>query len=181
VAAGRREEEVAAAALVDSAAAAEVLAAAALDRAGDLMRTREFLSNLEHDRIVQAIRNAESKTSGEIRVLIQRGKLNSDPFVAAQKKFHRLGMHKTRERNAVLIFVAPRVHKFAVIGDKAIHEKCGDQFWQRVVEKMRTHFQNEKFSDALVEAVEEISEALASDFPRTREDTNELPDDVIES
>jgi uncharacterized membrane protein len=181
VAVGRREEEVAAAALVDSAAAAEVLAAAALDRAGDLMRTREFLSNLEHDRIVQAIRNAESKTSGEIRVLIQRGKLNSDPFVAAQKKFHRLGMHKTRERNAVLIFVAPRVHKFAVIGDKAIHEKCGDQFWQRVVEKMRTHFQNEKFSDALVEAVEEISEALASDFPRTREDTNELPDDVIES
>jgi uncharacterized membrane protein len=181
VAAGRREEEVAVAALVDSAAAAEVLGAVALDRAGDHMRTQEFLSNLEHDRIVQAIRNAESKTSGEIRVLVQRGKLNSDPFVAAQKSFHRLGMHKTRERNAVLIFVAPRVHKFAVIGDKAIHEKCGDQFWQRVVEKMRTHFQNEKFSDALVEAVEEISEALASDFPRTREDTNELPDDVIES
>ena len=164
-----------------SAAAAEVSVEAARGRAGDQMRTREFLSKLEHDRIIQAIRKAESKTSGEIRVLIQRGKLNSDPFVAAQKKFHRLGMHRTRERNAILIFVAPRVHKFAVIGDQAIHEKCGDQFWQRVVEKMRTHFQNEKFSDALVEAVEEISEALASDFPRTREDTNELPDDVIES
>jgi len=130
---------------------------------------------------IQAIRKAESKTSGEIRVLIQRGKLNSDPFVAAQKKFHRLGMHKTRERNAVLIFVAPRVHKFAVIGDEAIHKKCGDQFWQRVVEKMRTHFQNEKFSDALIEAVEEIGEVLASDFPKTREDTNELPDNVIET
>jgi len=165
----------------DSAAAAEVSAAAARDRAGDQMRTREFLSKLEHDRIIQAIREAESKTSGEIRVLIQRGKLKSDPFVAAQKKFHRLGMHKTRERNAVLIFVAPRVHKFAVIGDKTIHEKCGDEFWQRIVEKMRMHFQNEKFSDALLEAVEEIGEALASDFPKTRQDTNELPDDVIES
>ena len=163
------------------AVAAGVSAAAARDRAGDQMRTREFLSKLEHDRIIQAIREAESKTSGEIRVLIQRGKLNSDPFVAAQKKFHRLGMHKTRERNAVLIFVAPRVHKFAVIGDEAIHKKCGDQFWQRVVEKMRTHFQNEKFSDALIEAVEEIGEVLASDFPKTREDTNELPDNVIES
>jgi uncharacterized membrane protein len=157
------------------------LAAAARDRAGDQMRTREFLSKLEHDRIIQAIRRAESKTSGEIRVLIQRGKLSRDPFLEAQKKFHRLGMHKTRERNAVLVFVAPRVHKFAVIGDQAIHEKCGDQFWQCVVEKMRTHFQNEKFSDALAEAVEEIGDVLASNFPRTREDRNELPDDVIES
>ena len=165
---------------MDSAAAAGVLEAAARDRAGDQMRTREFLSKLEHDRIVQAIREAESKTSGEIRVLVQRGKLKSDPFVAAQKKFHRLGMDKTRDRNAVLIFVAPRVHKFAVIGDQAIHEKCGDEFWQRVVEKMRTHFQSEKFSDALVEALREIGTVLGKHFPKTSEDTNELPDNVIE-
>ena len=72
------------------------------------MRTREFLTKLEHDRIVETIREAERKTSGEIRVLIQRGKLKNDPLVAAQRKFHRLGMHKTRQRNAVLLFVAPR-------------------------------------------------------------------------
>jgi len=145
------------------------------------MRTREFLSKLEHDRIIQAIRQAESKTSGEIRVLIQRGKLNSDPFVTAQKKFHRLGMHKTREHNAVLIFVAPRAHKLAVVGDDAIHEKCGDEFWQGVVGKMRTHFQSEKFSVALMEAIREIGDVLARHFPKTVRDTNELPDDVIES
>ena len=145
------------------------------------MRTREFLSKLEHDRIIQAIHEAESKTSGEIRVLIQRGKLNSDPLVAAQRKFHRLGMHKTRERNAVLIFVAPRVHKFAVVGDNAVHEKCGNEFWQRVVERMRTHFQNEKFSDALIEAVKDIGTVLESHFPKTSEDTDELPNDVIET
>jgi uncharacterized membrane protein len=163
-----------------SAVAVAVLAAAARDRAGDQMRTREFLSKLEHDRIIQAIREAESKTSGEIRVLIQRGKLKSDAFVAAQRKFHRLGMHKTRERNAVLIFVAPRVHKFAVVGDSAIHEKCGDEFWQRVVERMRAHFQNEKFSDALIEAVKEIGNVLARHFPQALRDTNELPDNLIE-
>ena len=145
------------------------------------MRTREFLSKLEHDRIIQAIAEAESKTSGEIRVLIQRGKLKSDPLVAARKKFQRLGMHKTRERNAVLIFVAPRVHKFAVVGDEAIHEKCGNEFWQRIVEGIRTHFRNEKFSDALIEAVREIGDVLATDFPKTRSDTNELSDDLIES
>ena len=89
------------------------------------MRTKEFLSRLEHDRIIQAIRDAESKTSGEIRVFIQRGKFETDPLAVAQKKFQRLGMDKTRGRNAVLIFVAPRSRKFAVIGDQAIHEKCG--------------------------------------------------------
>jgi uncharacterized membrane protein len=162
-------------------AAVEASAEAAQDRAGDQMRTREFLSKLEHDRIIQTIREAESKTSGEVRVLIHRGTLRSDPLVAAQKKFHRLGMHKTRERNAVLIFVAPRVHKLAVVGDNAIHEKCGDEFWQRVVEGMRTHFQNEKFSDALIEAVREVGTALARHFPKTRADTNELPDDLIET
>jgi uncharacterized membrane protein len=165
---------------VDSAGVAGVSAAVARDRAGDQMRTREFLSRLEHDRIIRAIWEAESKSSGEIRVLIQRGKLKSDPLVAAQKKFHRLGMHKTRERTAVLIFVAPRVHKLAVVGDSAIHEKCGDEFWQRLVERMRTHFQNEKFSDALIEAVNEVGSVLTKHFPQTVRDTNELPDNVIE-
>ena len=164
-----------------SVVAAAVSAEVARDRVGDQMRTREFLSQLQHDRIIQAIHAAESKTSGEIRVLIERGKLKSDPLEAAQRKFHRLSMHKTRERNAVLIFVAPRVHKFAVVGDNAIHEKCGGEFWQRVVERMRMRFQNEKFSDALVEAIEEIGTVLESHFPKTSDDTNELPDDVIES
>jgi uncharacterized membrane protein len=145
------------------------------------MRTKEFLSKLEHDRIVQAIRDAESKTSGEIRVYVQRGNLNADPLVVAQKKFRRLGMHKTRERNAVLIFVAPRAHKFAIVGDKAIHEKCGEEFWRSVVDGMRVHFQNEKFSNALTEGINEVGKVLAAHFPRTSANTNELSDEIVES
>ncbi|MDP9187602.1 MAG: TPM domain-containing protein [Verrucomicrobiota bacterium] len=144
------------------------------------MRTREFLSRLEHDHIVRAIRDAESKTSGEIRVFIQRGRLNADPLDAAQKKFYRLGMHKTPERNAVLIFVVPRAHKFAVVGDKAIHEKCGEAFWQRLVEGMREHFRNEKFSHAIVEGIEEAGKALATHFPGTSTSSGQLPDEIVE-
>jgi uncharacterized membrane protein len=144
------------------------------------MRTKEFLSKLEHDRIVQAIHQAESKTSGEIRVFVQRGKLGADPLMVAQKKFQRLGMHKTQQRNGVLIFVAPRAHKFAIVGDQAIHEKCGEEFWQRVVKRMREHFQNEKFSQALTEAVDEVGKVLAAHFPKTTADANELPDEIAE-
>jgi uncharacterized membrane protein len=159
---------------------AAVSAEAAPDRVGSQMRTKEFLSKLEHDRIVNAIRAAESKTSGEIRVYIQRGKLSADPLIAAEKKFRRLGMHKTRERNAALIFVAPRAHKFAVVGDGAIHEKCGEEFWHRVVDRMREHFQKEKFSEAIVEGIEEIGKLLSAYFPKTPANANELPDDIVE-
>jgi uncharacterized membrane protein len=145
------------------------------------MRTKEFLSKLEHDRIVEAIRAAEKRTSGEIRVHIQKGKLAGDQLAAAQKKFYSLRMHKTRDRNAVLIFVSPRTHKFAVFGDKGIHEKCGDQLWQRVVDKMREHFRNENFTDALVVAIEEIGSVLAIEFPSKKDGkSNELPDEVTE-
>lgn len=145
------------------------------------MRTKEFLSQLDHDRIVQAIRDAEAKTSGQIRVYIQRGELKNDPLMIAQKRFHRLGMHKTPERNAVLIFVAPRAHKFAVVGDKAIHEKCGEQFWQQLVEGMRAHFRNERFSDAIVHAIAEAGNALTTHFPERATSGNKLPDDVVEN
>jgi uncharacterized membrane protein len=144
------------------------------------MRTKEFLSKLNHDQIVAAIKNAEAKTSGEIRVYIQRGPLAADPLVAAQNKFQQLGMDKTGERNAVLIFVAPRAHKFAVVGDKGIHEKCGEQFWQNVVAKMRGHFQREKFNDALAEAIQDAGDALATHFPRQSGDKDELSDDIVE-
>ena len=166
--------------LADSVAAAALAAAAAQARVGKAMRTKEFLSKLDHDRIVQAIRDAEAKTSGQIRVYIQRGKVLGDPVKSAQERFQRLGMHATPERNAVLIFVAPRTHKLAVIGDKGIHEKCGESLWERLIHRMRGDFQTEEFSHALVDAIEEAGKALASHFPKGSTTSNQLPDDVIE-
>jgi uncharacterized membrane protein len=144
------------------------------------MRTKDFLGKLDHDRIVAAIRDAEGKTSGQIRVYVQRGELEGDAFDHARGKFAKLGMQSTQERNGILIFVAPRAHKFAVIGDEGIHRKCGDEFWQQLVERMRAHFQNEKFTDALVEAIEEAGKLLARHFPKGAAAPNELPDEIIE-
>ena len=150
-----------------SAEAAEVLAEAVPAEAGDVrMRTKEFLSKVEHDKIVHAIRDAESRTSGHIRVFIQRGKLEGDALIAAQKRFQRLGLHKNARHTDVLIFVAPRAHKFAVVGDEAIHQKCGNELWRRLVDNMRDHFRNENFTPALIEAIQEIGNALAEHFPK---------------
>jgi uncharacterized membrane protein len=144
------------------------------------MRTHNFIRELEHDRIVAAIKKAEATSSGQIRVFLQRGKFEEDALERAQKKFIQLGMQKTAERNAVLIFVAPRVQKFAVVGDEGVHEKCGEKFWQELVARMREHFLREDFTEALLEAVEAAGALLAKHFPKTADSKNELPDDVIE-
>lgn len=144
------------------------------------MRAREFVRQLEHDRIVEAIKSAEAKMSAEIRVYVHRGELKTDPLEAAAKRFKKLGMQKTRERNAVLIFVAPRARKFAVVGDQGIHKRCGEAYWQQVVDLMREHFRNGRFSDALVDAISDIGRVLAEHFPRGAEDKNELPDEIAE-
>lgn len=144
------------------------------------MRTKEFIEKLEHDRIARAISGAEATTSGEIRVFVQHGDV-ADPVGAAREQFERLGMIQTRERNAVLIFVAPRAQKFAVIGDKGVHERCGDPFWQTLTGAMRTHFQARNFTDAVVHAIRETGQLLAAHFPRRPDDRNELPDTVLEN
>lgn len=144
------------------------------------MRTKTFLDQLDHDRIVAAIKEAEAKTSGEIRIYVQRGELDGDAFDYAQRKFRQLGMEQTRERNAVLIYVAPRARKFAVIGDEGVHKKCGNEFWQDLVERMREHFQHDQFTQALVEAIESTGQLLARYFPKSLDRGNELPDNVVE-
>ncbi len=145
------------------------------------MRTKDFMARLEHPRIVGAIAQAEAKTSGEIRVYVQRGEVKEEPLALAEAKFLEFGMEKTAARNAILILVAPRAQKFAVVGDEGIHQKCGAAFWNDLVMAMRTHFQRAEFTDALVEAIETAGKALAEHFPRQPDDRNELPDTILES
>ncbi|HEV2211387.1 MAG TPA: TPM domain-containing protein [Verrucomicrobiae bacterium] len=141
------------------------------------MKPHHFVEKLRDNELVEAIRKAERKTSGEIRVFISRKPVEA-PVSVAQAHFLEMGMDKTRDRNAVLIFVAPRTHKFAVIGDKAVHERCGDAFWLTLANEMTGHFKNSHFTEGLLHAITKAGELLAQHFPRRPDDTNELPDDI---
>jgi uncharacterized membrane protein len=143
------------------------------------MRHRKFLSQLAHDRIHAAIHSAERQTSGEIRVLVSH-KTASDPVAAGREAFLRLGMQQTRHRNAVLIFVAPRSRTFAVIGDGAVHARCGDAFWHELADAMTGFFKRGDFTDGLIHGISRAGELLAAHFPREPDDGNELSDDVVD-
>ena len=141
------------------------------------MKPKHFISQLQHDEIVDAIRKAEKTTSGEIRVFISRHE-PEDPVKAAQAEFTRLKMDKTPEKNGVLIYVAPRAHKFAVIGDAGVHERCGDEFWTRVAAEMTGHFKQGGFTEGILHGIKKAGELLAQHFPRKAGDRNKLPDEI---
>ncbi len=144
------------------------------------MNPGSFLSRLDHDRIVAAIREAEDRSRGEIRVHVAR-KAVADPQGAAAALFEKLGMAATAERNGILLFVAPASQRFAVVGDKGIHEKCGEGFWKDVASAMEEDFRQGRFTDGIVKGVAKAGDALAAHFPPTgRPDVNELPDEVSE-
>jgi uncharacterized membrane protein len=124
---------------------------------------------IEHKRVLDALRRAEARTSGEIRVIIARHKA-ADPLAAAQAYFNKLGMDRSAHRNGVLIFVAPRSRRFAVIGDSGVHEKCGDAFWQGLAAAMGDHFRRGDFTEGLVHGIERAGELLAGTFPRSKDD-----------
>jgi uncharacterized membrane protein len=132
---------------------------------------------VDHPRVVAAIAAAEARTSGEIRVFVSRESAD-DPVAAARQQFERLGMTQTAERNGVLIFLAPRSHTFAVIGDQGVHERCGEAFWRELADAMTKHFQAGDFTGGLVLGIERAGEILAAHFPRRPDDRNELPNEI---
>ena len=126
---------------------------------------RAFSKHLQHDDIVAAISSAEHKTTGEIRVSISAKRIE-DPVAAAQMEFMRLGMNHSKEQNGVLIFVAPRSRKFAVIGDAAVHAKCGDEFWRQLADAMTGYFRKSEFTTGIIHGVKKAGDLLAEHFPR---------------
>ncbi len=142
------------------------------------MQHKEFLELLDESRIVAAIQAAELKTSGEIRVFVSR-KPAEDPVVAARLHFNKLGMHKTALRNGVLIFMAPKSQKFAIVGDQGVHQHCGDVFWQETAQAMTDLLKQGQFTEAIVAGISRAGEVLARYFPRQHDDQNELPDTVV--
>jgi len=142
------------------------------------MKVKEFVSQLDEARIVAAIAEAEQKTSGELRVYISR-RAHADALVFAQKRFRQLGMTQTRQRNGVMIYLAPRTRQFAIVGDSGIHEKCGDAFWQEVSTQLGAALRQGDYTAALIQTVQQVGALLASHFPPVAGDVNELPNAII--
>ena len=138
---------------------------------------RRLLSAEDERRVVDAIRAAERRTSGEIRVHVQ-GRSPGEPLEEAARVFEGLGMTRTAARNGVLVFVAVDDRKFAIVGDRGIHERVGAAFWDGLRDRLAARLREGRAADGLVEVLEAIGSELQRSFPRAGDDRNELADDL---
>ncbi|AQG81814.1 TPM domain-containing protein [Spirosoma montaniterrae] len=133
----------------------------------------------EQQRIVEAIRQAEKATSGEIRVHVEPHCAGNDPVARAIDVFAQLGMHQTKQQNGVLFYLAYADRKFAVIGDKGINAVVPVGFWEETKDLLRNHFAVGDFVGGLRQGVVQAGRQLTQYFPYDGStDTNELPDDI---
>ena len=136
------------------------------------------LQKEELNHISASIRNAESHTSGEIRICVTR-QCKRDPLDAAWKKFKKMKMEETQRRNGVLIFVSPDDHKAAIVGDKGIHDAAQDNFWEDALAEMLSLFRKGLIAEGISKGVEKVGELIKTQFPTMENDVNELGDEVI--
>ena len=131
----------------------------------------------QQDKIIQAIQQAEAKTSGEIRLAVEPH-CKGEPLDRAVVYFGRLGMDKTALRNGVLIYLATEDHQFAILGDRGIHARVPADFWEQTKERMVQHFKSGELVQGLIEGIVHAGEQLQRFFPREADDVNELPNDI---
>ncbi len=141
------------------------------------MTAEDLLKKESKDAIVEAIASAEKNTSGEIRVHLEQV-CKGDPYMRAAYVFSKLGMFRTKDRNGVLIYLALKSHKFAIVGDSGINAKVGAGFWNDVKDGMAEAFRSGDFTGGMARAVQEVGRKLKSYFPYQKDDVNELPDEI---
>lgn len=142
------------------------------------MNARNFFSKEEQSQIVEAIKVAENKTSGEIRVHLENKCKGGDALDRAANLFAKLDMHKTELRNGVLIYLATDDRQFCILGDAGINAKVPDDFWEDITAKAIALFKEGKYAEGMVSAIAQSGEKLKADFPVAEDDVNELSDEI---
>jgi len=145
-----------------------------------LFKRKEFFTDEEKQSIVDAVRIAEQRTSGEVRVFVESHCRYVNAIDRAVEIFENLQMQRTELRNATLVYVAIKDRQLAVFGDEGIHQKVGNEYWAHEVVKMINAFNRDNIAEGIRQCVLNIGEALAMHFPYDKgTDKNELPDDIV--
>jgi uncharacterized membrane protein len=131
--------------------------------------------------VVAAIRQAELRTTGEIRVFMEHRCAYMDALDRAIELFSTLGMEQTEERNAIIVYVAITDKQFAIYGDQEIYHKAGGpHFWERAAQILQAALRSGDMAGGLVACINELGSALANHFPYDSEvEKNELPDEIV--
>ena len=141
-------------------------------------KSERYFSDFQERQIIEAIQKAELQTSGEIRIHVEADCPCASPVDRARDLFKTLQMEHTKERNGILFYFAYESHKFAVWGDKGIHEQVSQSFWDLIKNECIDEFKEGRIVDGLVASILKCGDELRRYFPYHKEDTNELSNDI---
>ena len=98
----------------------------------------------------------------------------------AYETFRILGLQKTRNYQAVMIFVSLYEQYIEIIADSAISAKIDNALWQSMIDAFVEKVKNEAFEEGYLQAINEVGALLVHHFPIEKEDKNELSNGLIE-
>ncbi len=96
----------------------------------------QFFTAGQQQLMVEAIQRAEKNTSGEVRVFVESKCNYVDPVERAKEIFFNLKMDNTKDRNAVLLYMAMDDHQLALFADEGIYRRLGADYWNTGVKKI---------------------------------------------
>jgi len=138
----------------------------------------DFLSAKDEVEIIEAIRIAEAKTSGEIRVHIEATS-NEVIEKRALEIFYQLKMDNTKLQNGVLIYVAVNDKSFCVYGDKGINAVVASDFWNCTKDTILNQFKQGHFKQGIIDGILNAGQELGKHFPwHQHHDTDELSNEI---
>jgi len=137
---------------------------------------RSILSEEQEKALVAAITDAELKTSGELRIHLEKS--TKDAQARAKEMFGKLEMHKTVEKNGVLFYLAVESRKLAIWAGEGINNQVPSHFWEDIIVAMIEEFKSGHFSEGLIRGIEMAGQALGEYFPRKEDDVDELSNEI---
>jgi putative membrane protein len=98
----------------------------------------------------------------------------------AMSLFRTAAEKRTRASTGVLLYLSLAEHRAEIIADEGIHAKVAQEVWGEAMAALVAAVKDGRPGDGMAEAVRQIGVVLAEHFPRSADDTNELPDRLVE-
>jgi len=121
------------------------------------------MTRSDRKRIDDALARAQAGTTGQVALRIIPDD-RVDAMARAKAEFTSNDLHHHGAANAALILVAPTARRFAVIGDVALHERVGQDFWDETIAQMAATFATGTPTDAIVQGIDRLGTAFHEHF-----------------
>jgi len=87
---------------------------------------------------------------------------------------------RTTGKTGVLIYLSVAERRAEIVADEAILKLTDDHTWGEAMHALIAEVREGRPGDGIVAAIERVGAVLAEHFPRSADDSNEIPDKLIE-